>query len=432
LAVEPREAAEKPRSGEIAAAFGERMKPGSWGSIWLVYIYSILCAASISKLLPIEPQIERQFHTTPAGVGFAISIISLSSVFAATIGGGIIDRIGARRAIIVTSIFLVFCNVLSFFATSMTMLDAARLLEGLEFIGIVVAAPALIMATTTGRRQVQAMTLWSTYTPAGVGLGLLLAVPFAGTSAWRWTFILHGALFALAAAFGWLLPDTSRGPAPQTARGKRPSWTDFLEIYREWGPWKLSISNALLVSIGLGSSTVIPRYFAHVHHVSIATSSSLLAAGYVPMIFAGIGAGYLLTRGIRPISVYIGITIAGVASGLLLYAPWISFPVAIIAIAVWLPCTGAAVAVLMALLPRVTCDPARGGAAMGLVGQVMAVGNFFTPPIYLGLLGKNNWLDFVALVLSGWILSLAFIPAWKHGEASSMVLQGDAELPISH
>lgn len=411
------------------------MKPGSWGSIWLVYIYSILCAASISKLVPIEPQIERQFHTTPAGVGFAISIIALSSIFASTIGGGIIDRIGARRSIVATSIFLVFCNLLAFFATSMTMLDAARLLEGVEFIGIIVAAPALIMATTTGRRQVQAMTLWSTYTPAGVGLGLLLAVPFAGTSAWRWTFILHGALFALAAAFGWLLPDTPREAAPQfpqAAQRKRPGWTDFLEIYREWGPWKLSISNALLVGISLGTSTVIPRYFARIHHVSIATVSSILAAGYVPMIFAGIGAGYLLTRGVRAVSVYIWITIAGIASGLLLYAPGISFPVAIVAIAVWLPCTGAAVAVLMALLPLVTRDPARGGAAMGLVGQVMAVVNFAMPPIFLGLLGRNNWLDFVALVLAGWILSLAFIPAWKRSEAtSSVALGGDAGEPVS-
>ncbi len=409
------------------------MKPGSWGSIWLVYIYSILCAASISKLVPIEGEVERAFHTTPAGVGIAISIISVSSIFAATIGGGIIDRIGARRSVIATSIFLVFCNILGFFATSMTMLDVARLLEGVEFIGIIVAAPALIMATTTGKRQVQAMTLWSTYTPAGVGLGLLLAVPFAGTSAWRWTFIVHGALFALAAAFGWLLPDTAREATAQAPQRKRPGWTDFLEIYREWGPWKLSISNALLVSIALGTSTVIPRYFARVHHISIATSSSILAAGYVPMIFAGIGAGYLLGRGIRPRSIYIGITLAGIASGILLYVPSISFPVAIVAIAVWLPCTGAAVAVLMALLPRVTGDPARGGAAMGLVGQVMAIGNFVTPPIYLALLPKGNWLDFVALVLGGWILSLAFIPAWRaRPAAASLTAQNGAGMPASH
>ncbi|MGH9638798.1 MAG: MFS transporter, partial [Bryobacteraceae bacterium] len=353
--------------------------------------------------MPIEGELEHAFKTTPAGVGVAISIISVSSVFAATIGGGIIDRIGARPSIIGTSIFLVFCNVLAFFSTSMFMLDVARLLEGVEFIGIIIAAPALIMATTSGRRQVQAMTLWSTYTPAGVGLGLLLAVPFAGTSAWRWMFIVHGALFALAAAFGWLLPDIPREALQQAAQRKRPRWTDFVEVYREWRPWKLSISNALLVSAALGTSTVIPAYFARVHHVSVAMSSTILAAGYVPMIFAGIGTGYLLTRGVRPVSIYIGIALVGIASGLLLYARSLPFSAVIVALLVWLPCTGAAVAVLMALLPRVVSDPTRGGAAVGLVSQVMAIGNFVTPPIYLALLPKGNWLDFVALVLAGWI-----------------------------
>jgi hypothetical protein len=67
----------------------------------------------------------------------------------------------------------------------------------------------------------------------------------------------------------------------------------------------------------------------------------------------------------------------------------------------------------MSLLPHVTRDPGRGGAAMGLVGQVMAITNLMTPPLYLSLLAKGNWLYFVALILSGWIISLAFLPAWK-------------------
>ncbi|MDE3110409.1 MAG: MFS transporter, partial [Acidobacteriota bacterium] len=263
-------------------------------------------------------------------------------------------------------------------------------------------------------------------------IGLLLAVPFAGTAAWRWTFIVHGALFAIAASFGWLLPEIPREATERAAQPRRASWTDFLEIYRQWRPWKLSFSNALLVSIGLGTSTVIPRYFARVHHVSVATTSSILAAGYVPMIFAGIGAGYLLTRGVRPIAVYIGITVAGILSGLLLYAPWTSFSLAMAATFVWLPCTGAAVAVLMALLPTVVRDPARGGAAMGLVGQVMAVGNFFTPPLYLALIPKGNWLAFFALILAGWILSLAFIPAWRmRTAAASVAVAGDAGVAVS-
>ena len=404
------------------------MKPGSWSSIGLIYFYSILCAASISKLVPIEGDIERAFGATPAGVGLAISLIAVSSVFASTIGGAIIDRIGARRSIVGTSVFLVACNLGSFAARSLFALDMARLAEGVEFIGIIVAAPALIMATTTGRRRVQAMTLWSTYTPTGVTLGLLLAAPFAGTSAWRWMFLVHGALFAAAALLGGLLPDVPR-VSEQTAPGSRASWlAECKQIYREAGPWKLSISTAALISIGLGTSTVMPAYLARAHHVSIAASSSLLAVSNVAMIVGGLGAGIVLTRGGRPFSVYAGLAAAGMASALLLYDPAISFSWAMVALLVWLGSTGAGVAVLMALLPQVARDPEKGGATMGLVGQVMAVSNLATPPLYLGLLSKGNWLYFVALVCGGWILSLAFLPAGRRRAAAPA---GEAGVSIS-
>lgn len=408
------------------------MKPGSWGSIWLVYLYSILCAASISKIVPIEGDLERTFHTTPAGVGLAISIIAVSSLFAATIGGAIIDRIGARPAIVWTSILIVLCNVAEYFATSMFMLDAVRLIEGIEFIGIVVAAPALIMATTTGKRQVQAMTLWSTYTPAGVGLGLLIAVPFAGTAAWRWTFILHGALVAGAVLLAGLLPSVQRESIEESSRAKRIKFADLLQIYREPGPWKLTVSNALLVSAGLGTTTVVPLYFLHVHHVSVALSSGILAFSNIPMILAGIVAGALLARGTKALSIYIVITVAGIASGLLLYAPWVSFPFAVTMLLIWQPMTGAAVAVLMALLPRVTRDPMQGGAAMGLVGQGMAFINFITPPIYLSLVAKQNWLFFAALVVGSWIISIAFLPASRRPSAAAPTsLASDASVSVS-
>lgn len=395
------------------------MKPGSWGSVWLVYFYSILCMASVGKLVPIEGDLERAFGATPAGVGFAISLVSICSAIGATIGGGVIDRIGARLAIIVTSLILVGCNLLSFFSTSMFMLDAARLIEGIEFIGIIVAAPALIMATTAGQRQVRAMSLWSTYTPTGYTLGLLLAVPFAGTSAWRWTFLVHGALFAIAALLGGLLPEIPQDPPHESQERKRARFADLFAIYGEADPWKLSISNALLISIGLGTSTVVPAYFARTHHVSLATSSSILAVANLAMIFGGLGAGYLLTRGVRTIYLYIAITLGGMAAGFLLYAPWVTFSFAISSLIIWLLTTGAAVAILMALLPKVVQDPTRGGAAAGLVGQVMAFTNFITPPLYLSMLAKKNPLPLVALVLSGWIISLVFLPAWKQRRAIS-------------
>ena len=135
------------------------------------------------------------------------------------------------------------------------------------------------------------------------------------------------------------------------------------------------------------------------------------------MIAGAAIAGYLLTRGVRAIYIYVSLALAGVVSGFFLYAPWISFRFAISSLVVWQFTSGAAVAVLMALLPKVAQDPSRGGAAAGLVGQVMAFGNIVTPPLYLSLLPNHKPFQFVALIFSGWLISLICLPDWKQRRA---------------
>ena len=405
-------------------------RAGGWGSIWLIYLYSVLAAASISKLVPIAGELADRLGATPQGLGIAISLLSVSAIFTATIGGAIIDRVGARPAMIVSSLIFVVCNGMSFFAQSMPMLYVARLIEGLGLTGIITAAPALNMAITSGRRQVQAMALWSTWTPTGVSLGLLLAARFAGTPLWRWTFVCHGILFAGAACLGGRLPEIP--PAPQRGTGLRASpplagragtasarsrLADLLRLYREPRPLRLAVANAILASIGLGTTTVVPLYFARLHKISVATSSSLVAFANVAMILGGLGAGLLLARKARAGLLYLALTIGGMIAGFLVYAPWVNFAAAIAALLVWLLTTGAGTAIMYALLPHVVRDPSRAAATSGLVMQVMAVTTFLTPAIYLTLLAKGNWMPLAGLVLAGWLASLMFLPAWSSGHA---------------
>jgi MFS family permease len=383
----------------------------SWRSISLVYLYSVLTSASISKLVPIEAELERTFGATPAGIGVAISLISVSSAIAATVGGAIIDRVGARRAIICTSLIVAVSDVIGFFSTSMFMLDVARLIEGIEFIGIIAAAPALIIATTSGPLRVKAMSLWSTYTPTGYSLGLLLAAPFAGTTAWRWTFVVHGGLFFLAACLGGMLPNPPQAPDRRFSTQGRPRLLELLSAYGEVKPLRLSVSNAFLVSIGLGTSVVVPAYFARTHQVSVGTSSTILAFANAAMILGGILAGLLLSRNVSALRLYLLAALGGILSGVLLYVPQVGFPVAVAMLLVWLLTTGAAVAIIMSLLPHVVRDPQHGAAASGLLAQVMAFGTLITPAIFYSMLAKGNWMYFAAVVFGGWVISVIALPA---------------------
>ena len=389
------------------AADGASVEAGSWGSIGLIYIYTIVAGASISKLMPLTGELERVFSASPQSVGFAIGLASVSSLVAATIGGALIDRVGARTSIIFTCIIAVVANIIGFFATSMFLVDVARLIEGVEFIGIIAAAAALLMAITSGARRIKAMSLYSTYIPTGSALGLLLAAPFAENGHWRGIFAVHGAIFAVAACFGWLLPKTPRIPASKA--GSRIK--ELLAIYREVGPLRLSLSFGLIGALGLGTTTVLPRYLAQTHHISISAASSLVAFSGIAWIAGGILGGLLLSRKVGTSLLYLILTLAGMVSGFLLYAPWVSLLTAIAAMLVWVFAQGAGLAVIMSLLPHVARDSRKGGPASALMMQVMAVGAVFTPSLFLLTLAKGKWMYFVMLVLAGWVLSLVFLPS---------------------
>ncbi len=70
---------------------------------------------------------------------------------------------------------------------------------------------------------------------------------------------------------------------------------------------------------------------------------------------------------------------------------------------------------------------------MGLVGQGMAFINFITPPIYLSLVAKQNWLFFAALVVGSWIISLAFLPASRRSSTDAPAsLASDSRISVSN
>jgi predicted MFS family arabinose efflux permease len=396
------------------AADGASVEAGSWGSISLIYIYAVVAGASVTKLMPLTGELERAFNASPKSVGFAIGLASVSSLVAATIGGVLIDRVGARASIIFTCIIAVVANIIGFFATSLFMVDVARLIEGVEFIGIVAAAPALMMSITSGARRIKAMSLCSTYITTGGALGLLLAAPFAENGHWRGIFAVHGAIFAVAACFGWLLPKTPRIPASKA--GSRIK--ELLAIYREVGPLRLSLSFGLIGALGLGTTTVLPRYLAQTHHISISAASSLVAFAHIAWIVGSILGGFLLSRKAGTSLIYPIIASAAIVSGFLLYAPWVSLLIAIAALLVLLLAQGAGLAVIWSLLPHVVRDTRRGGAGSALMMQVLAVGALFTPSIFLSILAKGQWMYFVVLVLAGWTLSLVFLPSGSKANVS--------------
>jgi predicted MFS family arabinose efflux permease len=249
------------------------------------------------------------------------------------------------------------------------------------------------------------MAFWSTYTPVGVALGLLLSAGFAGTAQWRGGYVIHLVLFAALVVAGFTLP---RPPRP-TAGAGRPR-AGLLTAWTQAGPLRLSLTFGMLVIMGFGLNIVFPTWYASQHGSTMREASSLLALGNLVMIPGGLLAGALLARGKRDYSLLVVLMFAAAVLSVPLLMPGASRALRLLALAAWQFEAGAAIAVVVAGLPRVVADARQGAAAAGLLSQVAALITFITPLIWSPILASGQWLWFVMVIAIASSLALLLFP----------------------
>src|SRR5580658_7966243 len=193
------------------------MKQGSWASLTLIYLYGVVSAASLTKVIPLQAHITQLPGATVALFGLFVSLMAILPALFGTLSGAVIDRIGARPALVLASLIGALVNGLYMVADSILPFEAIRVIEGAVPLLTYAAAPALMIATSAPERRPAAMALWSSYTPVGTSLGLLIAAAFASGNQWRYAYLGHGAIFAALAIIGLALPKAAPVGATRAA-----------------------------------------------------------------------------------------------------------------------------------------------------------------------------------------------------------------------
>jgi MFS family permease len=401
------------------------MKPGRWPSILTVYGFGVLAVVAVAKFIPLIGDTGQHLGATAQQHAWLIALIGIPAALLAAISGALIDRFGARETLIASGLVGALANVGYYFAPTMAGFQGARLLEGMALVGIFSAGPALLMSTTEGRRRIVAMTFWSTYTPTGFSLGLMIAVAFAGRSNWRMVFALHGALLLFMSLLATQLPKATAATVAGAEIGSPHSiigrWRELISAYRQRPAMQLALAFFLIVSIGFGTSTILPATIARAHGISVAESARWIALANLMMIVGAFVVAALLARGTSVRLVMVVLAIGCSVCGILLFNPAIALHLTIAALFLWSLLMGASMALLIAALPRVA-PPTQRAAAAGLLSQSSAIATFANPPIWQALLANGAWLPVAALVAGGWLAAtvvLALLPAVDQSDAHS-------------
>jgi EmrB/QacA subfamily drug resistance transporter len=138
--------------------------------------------------------------------------IACTTVLMAT--GTFADRFGRKRVMVITTLTFGLASILCGFATSASVLIAARFLQGLAGGAMFTCSVAVLSHQfRDGKERGKAFVAWGVVSGVGLGFGPAIGGLIAAIASWQWVFLIHAPLAVVAWLFIAAGVTESRNPA---------------------------------------------------------------------------------------------------------------------------------------------------------------------------------------------------------------------------
>jgi MFS family permease len=351
-----------------------------WGLVLLFVGAGVVGAFQIGKAPPVLPAIRAELGMSLFLAGWILSALNVIGLFLGSAAGAMADGFGHRRVLIAGLLCQAAGSLAGSWSDGAALLFATRILEGLGFVSVAVAGPALIFRVTNPTDIRIALSLWSCYVPGGIAVIMLVAPFLTGIFGWRGLWQVNAGILAFYAIFVSFY--ARRLPGRSSGRSVRPGqlWEDLRRTSSSTGPLLLAATFSTyalmwLAVMGFLPTLLIEGYGVKPDHASFLTA--LMVGVNVPGNLSG---GWLLQRGFRRSRLIIAaILIMGLCS-LAIYSPSLPFWVRYLACLAFSACGGVLPASIMSAVPVLAPDPRLVATANGLIVQGSNLGQVIGPP----------------------------------------------------
>ena len=378
---------------------------GRWPTIILLWFIGVLAAAQLGKMAALMPAIRADLGLSLSSAGLMVSLIEAGGASLGAIAGILAARFSGRAVLAAGSILVATAGLAGAAAPDAALLYAARLIESIGYLMVVIAAPSLI-AMAAGRASATALALWSTFVPVGIAAGTILSGLAASLIDWR-LILVFWALIVLTT-----LPGTFRLP---TMAEHRQTGLAVPPV----AIWALALGFGFYTTLEVGVLGMLPAYLSDAWGFSIATAgvvTGITSAATIAGSFAAarlIGTGEGARRPLTLIAIglaapaalfFVGFPGDGLATG-------VSGSAVAVAVIAANAISGLVAAVAFARLPALL---RRSGAALSLVtasngvfAQFGAAGSLIGPPLVGYVASHWGWSTVAPVVAALSVLSLA-------------------------
>ncbi len=385
-----------------------------WTIVFVLFAAGIVAAGHIGMLPAALPAIRAEMAIDLVTAGWVLSIFSVTAVGFGMLAGGFADRLGHSRVIFGSLILLAIGAACGASVASEPWMLAARALEGLGFVGVVVSAPSLIAQATRRADRRLALGLWGAYMPGGLGLLLLIAPSLLDPLGWRGFWWVVAAMTLLCALVVWLALRRFASPGAARQRDLRAWLGDLRQTLARPGLWCLALCFSVYSLPWMALMAWLPSYLVEQRGLGVALAAHLTVLVVAVNVPGNIFGGWLLQRGVPRWCLLLATGALSLFCGLGIFSDATPDAVRYGLCLMFSGLGGVLPAAALAGAPLFAPSPRHIGGANGMLVQGSAVGQLAGPPIIaMAVSAAGGWQGGAWIFAGCGLLGLAFALALR-------------------
>jgi cyanate permease len=389
-----------------------------WAIIATALFAGIIAAGHVGKLPPALPSIRAKLGLDLVTASFLASLFSATGLVTGIFLGAVADRFNHWRLAIGGLALMAVSGLCGAISATAAQLMVTRFFEGVGFLAVVIAAPAVIAHASSGRERSVALGLWPSYMPAGLSLMILLA-PFAlRAGGWRTLWISVAVVAALGTALMWIV-GRANGQERTIPRSTTPLLQNIRVGASRLGPWLIASCFALYGAQLYAVVTWMPTFMIEERSIDPATATTLTALVVVVNAACNVVGSWLLHRGAVP-SVMIALSGAIMAvSALGTFSGWLPDSARYLCSLALCGAGGVVASATFAVAPSLAASPAQLGVVNGILVQASNVAQFVGPTALATIVTQlGHWENALWMMIGANVMLTALaLPLRRHEKA---------------
>ncbi len=375
-----------------------------WPLVGLLVAAGVVAAFHVGKMPPSIPSIREELDASLRQAGWLLSTINLVTALGGMAIALTADRFGHRRLVLLGTGLCALASLFGAFARDVDLLMVTRVIEGLGFIAVAVAAPTLLLRICTPASQRFAMAIWTTYMPAGAGTMMLIAAMILPGTSWRIVWLVASAASVLMVA-ALLIGAHRRRELDTVPVAHRPVLGEMEEVATSGGPLAIALCFGAYSCCWFAVVGFLPTL--QIDRLGFSTSTAAIVTALVAMVnvTGNLSAGWLLHHGVPRVVVIVGaaVTMSFCAAGI--FVDGVPDVMRLVLAGVYSAVIGVIPGSLFTAIPVHAPRPQLAGAATGLLMQGSNIGSLMGPPITGALVAAAGWPS------AAWLTSVALAVA---------------------